>query len=54
LLAAGALEQRFATALDVPLKSATVTVEGDRDFCGTLGVSKKAPVGFSAINEKTP
>ena len=38
-----------ATAIDVPLKSATVYAEGDLDFRGTLGVDKSAPVGFQAI-----
>jgi uncharacterized OsmC-like protein len=38
-----------ATALDVPLKSAAVSAEGDLDFRGTLGVAKDAPVGFRQI-----
>ena len=38
-----------STALDVPLRSATVAAEGDLDFRGTLGVAKDAPVGFRAI-----
>jgi uncharacterized OsmC-like protein len=38
-----------ATALDIPLKSASVSAEGDLDFRGTLGVAKDAPVGFAQI-----
>jgi uncharacterized OsmC-like protein len=38
-----------ATALDIALKSATVSAEGDLDFRGTLGVAKDAPVGFVQI-----
>src|ERR1043166_9474864 len=37
------------TALDIPLKSGTVSAEGDLDFRGTLGVAKDAPVGFAQI-----
>src|SRR6266480_2489613 len=38
-----------ATALDIPLRSGTVSAEGDLDFRGTLGVAKEAPVGFAQI-----
>jgi len=38
-----------ATAIDIPLKSGTVSAEGDLDFRGTLGVAKDAPVGFAQI-----
>ena len=38
-----------ATALQVPLRSGRVRVEGDLDFRGTLGVAKDAPVGFKDI-----
>jgi uncharacterized OsmC-like protein len=38
-----------ATALEIPLRDATVYAEGDLDFRGTLGVSKEAPVGFQKI-----
>jgi transcriptional regulator with XRE-family HTH domain len=40
---------RLATALDIPLKSGSVSAEGDLDFRGTLGVAKDAPVGFAQI-----
>jgi len=38
-----------ATMLDVPLKSAHVTAEGDVDLRGTLGISPDTPVGFKEI-----
>jgi uncharacterized OsmC-like protein len=46
---AGVTLKAVATALEIPLRSATVGAEGDLDFRGTLGVAKDAPVGFSAI-----
>ncbi len=46
---AGVTLRAVATALDVPVRGGTVTVEGDLDFRGTLGVSKEAPVGFREI-----
>jgi uncharacterized OsmC-like protein len=46
---AGVTLKAVAVALDVPLKSGTVTAEGDLDFRGTLAVVKDAPVGFSQI-----
>jgi uncharacterized OsmC-like protein len=46
---AGVTLKAVATALEIPLKSATVSAEGDLDFRGTLGVAKDAPVGFAAI-----
>jgi uncharacterized OsmC-like protein len=46
---AGVTLKAVATAIDVPLKSAIVSAEGDLDFRGTLGVSKEAPVGFAQI-----
>ena len=41
--------QMVATAMDVPTKSIEVTVEGDLDLRGTLGISKDVPVGFEKI-----
>lgn len=38
-----------ATAIGVDIRSGNVIVDGDLDFRGTLGVSKDAPVGFTAI-----
>jgi uncharacterized OsmC-like protein len=46
---AGVTLKAVATALDVPLKSGTVSAEGDLDFRGTLAVAKDAPVGFARI-----
>ena len=46
---AGVTLKAVATALDIPLKSAQVSAEGDLDFRGTLGVAKDAPVGFAQI-----
>src|ERR1700694_5074074 len=46
---AGVTLKAVATALDIPLKSASVAAEGDLDFRGTLGVAKDAPVGFAQI-----
>ena len=46
---AGVTLKAVATALEIPLKSATVCAEGDLDFRGTLGVAKDVPVGFAAI-----
>jgi uncharacterized OsmC-like protein len=46
---AGVTLKAVATAIDVTLKSATVTAEGDLDFRGTLGVARDAPVGFAQI-----
>jgi uncharacterized OsmC-like protein len=44
--------QMVATAMGIPTKSIAVTVEGDLDLAGTLGISKEAPVGFDAIRLK--
>ena len=46
---AGVTVRAVATALDIPLRSGTVSAEGDLDFRGTLGVAKDAPVGFAQI-----
>src|SRR3979490_2997321 len=46
---AGVTVKAVATALDIPLKSGSVSAEGDLDFRGTLGVAKDAPVGFAQI-----
>jgi uncharacterized OsmC-like protein len=46
---AGVTLKAVATALDIPLKSGTVSAEGDLDFRGTLGVAKDVPVGFAQI-----
>jgi len=46
---AGVTLKAVATALEIPLRSGTVSAEGDLDFRGTLGVAKEAPVGFAQI-----
>ena len=46
---AGVTLKAVATALDIPLRTGTVSAEGDLDFRGTLGVAKDAPVGFAQI-----
>jgi uncharacterized OsmC-like protein len=38
-----------ATAMNIPTKRIEVTVEGDMDLQGTLGISKEVPVGFEQI-----
>ena len=46
---AGVTLKAVSTALDIKLKAGHVSVEGDLDFRGTLGVAKDAPVGFAEI-----
>jgi len=46
---AGVTLKAVSTALEIPLRNATVSAEGDLDFRGTLGVAKDAPVGFAQI-----
>ena len=46
---AGVTLRAVATALGLPVRGGEVRAEGELDFRGTLGVSKKAPVGFRAI-----
>ena len=49
---AGVTLNAVATATDFPLKDASIYVEGDLDFRGTLSVAKEAPVGFKSIRLK--
>jgi len=44
--------QLVATAMGVPAQHIGVTVDGDMDLSGTLGISKDVPVGFAAIRVK--
>lgn len=46
---AGVTLQAVATSLDFPVVGGTVTVEGDFDVRGTLGVDRAVAVGFSRI-----
>jgi uncharacterized OsmC-like protein len=41
--------QLVATAMGVPTRQIAVTVSGELDLQGTLGISKEVPVGFAAI-----
>ncbi len=41
--------QMVAEAMGIPLESIQVTVEGDLDLRGTLGIARDVPVGFEAI-----
>ena len=44
--------QLVATAMAVPTQHIQVTVDGDMDLAGTLGINKEVPVGFEAIRVK--
>src|SRR6202140_2237297 len=41
--------QMVAAAMGIPTERIEVTVEGDLDLRGTLGISKEVPVGFESI-----
>jgi len=41
--------QMVAAAMGIPTKSIAVSVEGDLDLRGTLGIAKDVPVGFEQI-----
>jgi uncharacterized OsmC-like protein len=41
--------QMVATAMGIPTERIEVTVEGDFDLRGTLGIAKDVPVGFESI-----
>jgi uncharacterized OsmC-like protein len=50
LIACAGVSMRAAAAvLEIPIRGAAVTAEGDVDLRGTLGVSNDVPVGFSEI-----
>ena len=44
--------QMVATAMGIATEKIDVTVEGDLDLQGTLGMSKEVPVGFQGIRLK--
>lgn len=46
---AGVTMKAVASAIDFKFSDASINVEGDLDFRGTLAVDKEAPVGFVAI-----
>jgi uncharacterized OsmC-like protein len=41
--------QMVATAMGIPTRRIEVTVEGDLDLRGTLGIAKDVPVGFESV-----
>jgi uncharacterized OsmC-like protein len=41
--------QMVAAAMNIPTERIEVTVEGDLDLRGTLGISKDVPVGFESL-----
>ena len=41
--------QMVAAAMGIPTEGIDVTVEGDLDLSGTLGISKEVPIGFESI-----
>ena len=49
---AGVTLNAVATALDFKLTDATIHVEGDLDFRGTLAVDREVPVGFKSLRLK--
>ena len=44
--------QLVATAMGIETRRIGVTVDGDMDLSGTLGISKEVPVGFGAMRVK--
>lgn len=46
---AGVTLGAVATAMEIEIRSGTITAEGDVDFRGTLGISREVPVGFQEI-----
>src|SRR5271167_4241686 len=42
--------QMVAAAMGIPTERIEVTVDGDMDLSGTLGISKDVPVGFEKIH----
>ena len=49
---AGVTLAAVSTAMNLGVTAGRLTAEGDLDFRGTLGVSREAPVGFTAIRLK--
>src|SRR5438093_11873577 len=50
LIACAGVSMRAAAAvLEIPVKSAEISAEGDVDLRGTLGVTEGVPVGFKEI-----
>ena len=49
---AGVTLGAVATAMEIAIRSGTITAEGDVDFRGTLGISREVPIGFQEIRLK--
>lgn len=49
---AGVTFSAVSTAMEIPIKQASITAEGDLDFRGTLGVARDVPIGFADIRLK--
>lgn len=49
---AGVTLGAVATAMEISVRSGSITVEGDVDFRGTLGISREVPIGFQEIRLK--
>lgn len=49
---AGVTLGAVATAMEIAVRSGSITAEGDVDFRGTLGISREVPVGFQQIRLK--
>ena len=50
LIACAGVSMRAAAAvLEIPVKSAVISAEGDVDLRGTLGITEGVPVGFKEI-----
>ena len=45
----GVTLRAVATSMGIDIRGGAISVEGDVDFRGTLGVDKEAPVGFTTI-----
>lgn len=46
---AGVTMGAVATAMEIAIRSGSITAEGDVDFRGTLGISRDVPIGFQEI-----
>jgi uncharacterized OsmC-like protein len=44
--------QMVATAMGIPTNRIEVTVEGDLDLRGTLGIARDVPIGFESIRTR--
>lgn len=49
---AGVTLGAVATAMEIAIRSGSITAEGDVDFRGTLGISREVPIGFQEIRLK--